>query len=265
MNLIKLNKYSIAALLFMATAAVLIAIVLLTRLTEFITAAFVIAGMICAMTGIFILTFSAGEPIDPRIVGLLPVQGCMNLCHAATEDGITGNAHFLPSSVTGNGRVMQFNPSSQYNANEISTTESFSKRSITGRFTIPSCYPLIQEFRLKNSLMIPGREEDLSALLSETLSETLAFTRRVSAIWQDNMVTITLHQYRFISGCQYIAKESPGCCTLSPCPVCSLCGVLITEGTGKVTALDRCFVSPSDQDLTIVFSLLSHPLPFVVG
>ena len=265
MNLIKLNKYSIAALLFMATAAILVAIALFTSLTEFITAAFVISGMICAMTGIFTFAFSTGEAVDPRIVGLLPVQGCLNLCHTASEFGITGNAHFLPSRVNGKGRVMQVNPFSQYKSSDGSTTESYPQDRLEGRFTIPSCYPLIQEFRLKNSLAIVGREDDMSVLLSETLCEILEFAPRVSSVWHDSTVTITLHQYRFISGCQYIAKASPGCCALSPCPVCSLCGVFITEGTDKVTALDRCFVSPSNRDVTIVFSLLSHPLSFVVG
>jgi hypothetical protein len=257
MNLIKLNKYSIAAFLFMITAAVLVGIALLISLTEFITAAFVISGMICAMTGIFILTFSAGVPVDPRIVGLLPVQVCINLCQVASDFGITTNAHFLPPLLTEKGQVMQFNPSSQYNSSDVSTTEPVSQDRLKGRFTTPSCYPLIQEFKLKNSLMIPGKEDDLSALLSEILSEILEFAPRVSSIWHESTVTITLHHYRFISGCQYMQKESPGCCTLSPCPVCSLCGVLITEGTDKVTVLDRCSVSPSHRDVTIVFSLLS--------
>lgn len=252
MKLIKLNKYSVAALLFIAVAAVLVAISLLNRLTEFITAAFVLSGMICAMTGIFILAFSSGEPLDPRIVGLLPVQGSLNLCQAASDYGIYGNAHFLPARATGKGRVMQFNPSSP----GASATESFPPNGLQGRLSLPACDPFIQEFRLKNSLVVPGREDDLSELIRETLSETLEFAPRVSALWHDNTVTLTLHNYRFISGCQYIAKESPGCCTRSPCPACSLCGAFIAEGTDKVVALNQCSVSPSRQDVTLVFSLL---------
>ena len=264
MKLIKLNKYSAAAFLFMGAAAVLIAIALFTSLTEFITAAFVISGMICAMTGIFVLTFSAGEPVDARIVGLLPVQGCLNLCHLASDLGITGNAHFLPPRLTGKERVMQYNAFEPYKNSNVSANESYPENRPKWHLTIPSCYPLIKNLIQKNSMVIPGREEDLSALISETLGEILEFAPRVSVSWHDSTVTITLQRYRFISGCQYIAKESPDCCIRSPCPACSLCGVLIAQGINKVTALDRCSVSPSNQDLTIVFSLLSPPLPFLI-
>jgi hypothetical protein len=265
MKLIKLNKYSAAAFLFMAAAAVLIAIALFTSLSEFITAAFVISGMICAMTGIFVLTFSAGEPVDPKIVGLLPVQGCLNLCRLASDLGITGNAHFLPPRLTGKELVMQYNASEPYKNSNVSVNESFPENRPKWHLTFPSCYPLIKTLIQKNSMVIPGREEDLSALISEALGEILEFAPRVSVSWHDSTVTITLRGFRFISGCQYIAKESPDCCTRSPCPACSLCGALIAQGTNKVTALDRCHVSPSHQDLIIVFSLLSPPLPFLIG
>jgi len=66
------NKYAIIAILLLATAAVFVAIALISNLGEFVTASFVISGMICAVIGIFSLTFSMGEPVDPRLLGLLP-------------------------------------------------------------------------------------------------------------------------------------------------------------------------------------------------
>ena len=101
MKVLHLNKYSIAAVLFLIAAAVLVAISLITNLGEFVTAAFVISGMVCGMMGIFMLTFFSGEPIDPRLVGLLPVQGCINLCRIGHDLGITGNAYFLPPALPG--------------------------------------------------------------------------------------------------------------------------------------------------------------------
>ena len=67
MKVLHLNRYSIAAVLFLIAAAVLVAISLITNLGEFVTAAFVISGMVCGMMGIFMLTFFSGEPIDPRL------------------------------------------------------------------------------------------------------------------------------------------------------------------------------------------------------
>jgi len=70
--------------------------------------------MICLVTGIFILTFSGGEPIDPRLVGILPAQDLINICRIASDLGISGDSCFLPPRLTGETRVMLFNPVSIY-------------------------------------------------------------------------------------------------------------------------------------------------------
>jgi hypothetical protein len=256
MKIIHLNKYSTAAILLMAVAAVLVAIAVTYNLGEFITAAFVISGMVCVMMGIFMLTFSSGEPIDPRLVGLIPVQNCINLCRIGNDLDITGNAYFLPSRVTGETIVMQFNPASIYKGSDVSAKASFPKTKPAGLVTIPSCNPLIQDLRKRKALVIPDNKENLTQLLRETLGEILEFAPRVSASWNDSTVTITLYRYRFIAGCQFIWQESPGCCTRHPCPACSLCGALITEGLDKVFTLDQCSISSSNQDIIMIFSLV---------
>ena len=257
------NKYFAAAILLMVVAAVFIAFAVTTPLGEFITAAFVISGMICAITGIFTLTFSGGEPMDPRLVGILPVQGCMNLCRIATDLGINGNAYFLPPRMTGEARVMQFNPTLRYTGNHVSIQGSFPKTEPTGLVTIPSCDPLIRDMRKKNALIIPDSEKPLTRLLQETVTDYFEFAPRVSIRWHADSVTVTLHRYRFIAGCQFIVQESPGCCLKNPCPLCSLCGALLAEGTNKVVALEQCSLSPSLRDINLVFLILpvrdSHP------
>ena len=152
---------------------------------------------------------------------------------------------------------MQFNPTLPYNGDPISAKESFPKTGPAGLVTIPSCDPLIQVLRKRNALVIPNNEEHVTQLLNESIGEILEFAPRVSVRWHDRTVTITLQQYRFIAGCTLIAQESPGCCTRNPCPACSLCGALISEGTNKVVALDNCSVSASSRDVNAVFSLVS--------
>jgi len=273
MKQIVLNKYSTAAILLMIVAVVLVAIALITGLGEFVTAAFVISGTVCAMTGIFILMFSAGEPIDPRLVGILPVQGSINLCRIASDRGITGNAYFLPPRLTGEARVMQFNPVSIYNGSKISAKESFPGEKLSGKpsglVTIPSCNPLIQDLKKRNAPVIPNNEENLTQLLHEIIEEIFEFAPRVSASWNGSTVTITFHNYRFIDGCQVVLQESAHYCPMHPCPVCSLCGALIAEGMDKAVALERCSMSAgtlerwstssSSHDVTAVFSILPEP------
>ncbi len=253
------NKYSAAAVLFMIAAAVFVAISLTSRLGEFITAAFVISGMVCVMMGIFMLTFSRGEPIDPEFVGLLPAEGCMNLCRISSDLGINGPAHFLPSAVTGETRVMQFNPSLPYDGSGISAKKSFPESGLKGLVTVPSCDPLILVLQKRNKLTIPDNEENLSQLLREATGEIFELASRVSTHWHSNTFTITFHRYRFIAGCKLISRQAPGCCSRHPCPACSLCGVLVAAGTGKVVTVEQCTVSTSGHDINLVLQILPSP------
>ena len=259
MKPIILNKYSTAAILLFAAAAVFIFIALIYNPEDITTAAFVISGMVCAMTGIFTLTFSADDPVDPRLLGILPAQGSINLCRLTHHLGRHGHAYFLPPHFTGEARVIQFNPTSTYDGKLGSEKGSFREKGPAGLVIIPSCDLLIRDLRKRNALIIPANQENLTQLLRETIEDVFKFAPRVSARWLGSSVTITFHDYPSIDGCKVIALGSPDCCTMSPCPMCSLCGVLIAEGRDRVVTLDQCTISSSSRDVTAVFSLL--PLP----
>jgi hypothetical protein len=253
------DKYAITAIFLLATSAVLITIALLSDLGDITNAAFVISGMVCAMTGIFTLTFSGGEPIDRRLIGLLPAQGLINLCNITHHLGFYGGAYFLPPSVTGEKRVMQFNPTSTYNGKIGSAKGSFKETGPAGLVIPPSCDLLIQDIRVKNALVIPDKEEELSWLLQETIEDVFKFAHKISVRWDDNRITITFHGYLLYDGCKVIAQKFPQCCIMSPCPACSLCGALIAEGRDRVVRLDQCSINLSSRDVSAVFSIL--PLP----
>ena len=259
MKLARLNKYSIAAILLMGLAAILIVTALVTSLGEFVTAAFAISGMVCAMTGIFILTFSGGEPFDTRLVGLLSTQGCINLCLIASDLGIPGNAHFLPKRITGKTRVMQFNPTSGYTGSQVSAKNSCSKTESEGLVSYPSGDPLIQVLRERNALFIPKNEENFLQLLREVIEDIFEVAPRISVMRVGNRYTLTFNRYRLIEGCRVIAQQSTNCCARNPCPVCSLCGVIIAEGTDQVVILEQCSVGSSNQDVVMICSILPPP------
>jgi hypothetical protein len=253
------GKYFLAGLLLVATAAVLITVALLTNRGDITTAAVVIAAMTCAVTGIFVLTFSGGEPVDPRLVGILPAQDLMNICRIQSDLGITGNACFLPSRITREKRVMLFNPVSTYTGGHVQTQDSFPLSGPSGMVTVPPCDPLLQD--LKKEMTLPERTgtEEMTRLLRETVCGIFEFAPGLSATWKETTVTITLHGYRFIDGCQVIAHESPRCCSMHPCAACSLCGVLIAGGMDTVVSLERCSPDTSSNDITAVFTLSQSP------
>jgi len=250
------GTYFMAGLLLIASAAVLIVIAYSTNRGDMTTAAVVIAGMVCTVSGIFILTFSGAEPIDPRLVGLLPVQDQITICRIASDLGITGTAHFLPPRITGEKRVMLFNPVSTYAGNRVQTGDSFPLSGPAGLVTVPPCDPLVQDLKKRNTMPQALTEEEVPRLIRETISGIFEFSTGVSASWQDKTVTITFQGYRFIDGCQLVARESPRCCVIHPCPACSLCGALIAESMDTVVSLDRCSSDVPSQSVTAIFTLL---------
>ncbi len=257
-NLLHLNKYSTAAILLIGAAAFFIDIALLTNSGDITTSVYVISGMVCAITGIFTLTFSWSEPVDPRLIGILPVQGCINLCCTIHLLGISGNAYFLPPRITGEARVMQFNPTTilSRKVKDLLQRDHSGKQDPPGLLPSRLGDPLIQELRLRNALVIPDKEAEITVLLRETIEDVFKLAPRVSARWDNNSVTLTFHDYPSADGCKTIAQGSPNCCSMNPCPLCSLCGALIAEGKDKVVTLDKCSFPSSSKDVTVVFSIL---------
>jgi len=259
------DKYNAAALSLLAMSALFISFAVLLNLGSITTAAFVMAGMVFAMVGIFTWAFSGTAQVDPDLVGILPAQGCINFCCLTQYLGVQGNAFFLPPQFTEEPRVMQFNPATTQEGFEIfagkkgTVLKSLKKTGSKGLVTQPSCDQLIRDLRTRNALVIPETEEELSSLLCEAVEDVLKFAQRISVIWGDNKVTITFHRYPFIYGCKKIAQEFPACCIMSPCPACSLCGALIAEGSERIIVLDHCSVSSSSEDVTATFSFV--PLP----
>jgi hypothetical protein len=261
MKLTKLDNYASAGILLIGAAAILFAAALVTGLGEFVTAAFVISGTACVLIGIFILTFTRGETIPPRYVGILAAQWCKNICHIESDLGITGNAYFLPSRVTGEPGVMQFNPTLTYSGRNVPAKDSFPKTGTAGLIITPSCEPWIQDLRKKNALSVPDNIAELITLISETIQEVYEFSSRVSGSWHGDTVSLTFQDYIFIDGCKSLVQESEEFCTMNPCPVCSLCGALLAEGTDRVVTVDQCSINPKSHDVTVVFSIM--PLPKV--
>lgn len=259
------DKYNIAAISLLAASALFITIALLFKLGDFTKAAFVMSGMVCTMVGIFTWAFSGSEPMDPRLVGILPAQGCINFCILNQFLGIKGNAFFLPSAFTGETRVMQFNPISTNKGIEIFTgrkrtiLESVEQTGSEGLVTPPSCDLLIRDLKKRNAMVIPEEEEELSVLMSEAVEDVFKFAQRISVEWRGDKVSVTFHKYPFIDGCKVTALESPECCAMSPCPACSLCGTLIAEGGERIVTLDRCSANSSTEDVTAVFSIVPFP------
>jgi hypothetical protein len=82
----------------------------------------------------------------------------------------------------------------------------------------------------------------------------LGCAESVSVIREGNLVTVTLSGYLFTLGCRKIFGESPRCCITSPCPICSLFGVLLAESGNTPVEVRRCEPAEKGDEVTAVFS-----------
>lgn len=256
MKQIRIDEYTSTAVLLMLAAAAFIIIALVKNRGDSTTAAFVIAGMVLAMTGIFILTFFGAETVDPRLVRSLSLAGSRNVSRIMLHFDIRGEAYFLPARITGETRVLQFNPISTQRNGVVLMEGSSGETNRDGLMLIPSCDPLIRELRKKGALVIPNEEEGLTFLLRETIEDFFRLAPRVSVNWQSNFVSIRFHGHPSIDCCKEIAQESGHYCTMNPCPLCSLCGTLIAEGLDRVVIFNKCLIYSSASDVTAIFSIL---------
>ena len=107
MKIPKLNPNYRAALVLLLMAGILIATSILSDRNDFTSAALVIAGLACMLTGVFFAALSGSDPLDLRYLSLLPVQGSINLVRTSADLGIQGNAHIIPGGRDGRNQPMQ--------------------------------------------------------------------------------------------------------------------------------------------------------------
>ena len=254
-----LNPYYRAALVLISAAIVLVLIAVLTDRRDLTSAALVIAGLVCLITGIFLATLSGPEPLDTGYVSLLPVQSCINLCRVCADLGITGSAVFFPGSGDCKDRIMQFIPTSAYSGTPPPGDSFVTAPGSTGLLVVPAAGPLLAEIAERHQLVVPSDAAALPDLIREVGVDLLEVADRVTTVRDTATITVTMEGYRLIGGCLAVRKESPRCCLVSPCPVCSLAACLLVEGTGSVVQVERCSPDEDLRSVTMVFSLMPSP------
>ncbi len=251
-----LNPHYRTALVLIIMAGVLVTTAILTDRGDFTSAALVISGLACLLTGVFFATLSESDPLDLRYLSLLPVQGSINLTQACADLGIQGNATIIPKGRDGRTHTMQFLPVAAYHSAPLDSDSFVTGADAAGLLMEPSCAPLLRLLREREHLAIPSDMTALHSLVRELGVEVLEVAERVHSTHEGEIITVTLEEYRLISGCRAMTMESPKCCIANPCPVCSLFATVFAEGTGKVIQVERCAPDPKRPAVTAVFSVL---------
>lgn len=257
MKMPHLNPYFRAALVLMVTAVLLIVVAIVTDRRDLTSASLVISSIVCLLTGIFLLTLSGSDPLDLRYVSLLSVQDHINLCRICAELGISGNACFIPAGMNGIAQTMQFLPVSVYDGAPLPKNSIVTGPDNAGLLTVPSGDSLLRELRLREHLVTPSDMASLKELIQEVGIEVLEIAERITVTDTEDTITLQVEGYRLIGGCHALVRESPRCCALNPCPVCSVFACLLAEGTGRIIEVERCSVIPKKDSVTAVFSFLA--------
>ncbi len=242
------NPY-LGAFILIIAAAVLLIIAAITGRGDITTATLVLAGAGCFIAGVFLLALHKGEPLDPDIVALLPVQGTITVTTLCADLGVQGDARFIPSGDA----VTEVIPVAETLPVDIGDDYSFitTDGGCAVRIT-PACAPLLAHLRKKHALEIPGEEEGLLACITEVCDDLLEIAEKTEVIRENENIVVTLNGYRLIPGCREVRAASPKCCTMVACPVCSLIASIIALGTGVPTVIAHAAVDEKRKILRVI-------------
>jgi len=237
------NDYFLAGGVLIVTAAALLGIVALTNRGDLTSATLVLAGTSCFIAGIIVLTLSKGEPIDPGLVSLLPVGGTIAVSRMCADLGVQGDACFIPV----NGTVREVVPV----ADTLPDRLPYDGTYITGEagngvMLPPSGLPLLVWLEQSHGLRLPSEDTGLRASIAEVCTDVLEVADTVDTAVEGDVVIVDLQGYRLIAGCELVRKESPKCCTMHPCPVCSLIACMYAKGMGQAVTVSRVSVEKKD-------------------
>jgi hypothetical protein len=241
------RAFHAAALLLMASAVALLAYALFTEHEEFIHTVMLLYGISAMTGGIFILSFSKWDPIDPRVAGLLPAQGTANLNALYRAMGATGNARFVPSS--DGSTVSQRMPISGSHA-PFRGTDGGSEIS-----AVPLGYPLLAQLQGEYPFLVTSDERGLLWAVKKVNEEILEVAENTQVKKDGDTVRVRLNGYRLMDGCTAIRGKSIDSCTLCPCPVCSLTACMLAKGFGRPVNIEQAVADERRRSITLTFSL----------
>lgn len=248
------NDYFMAGATLIAAAALVLTIAYFTNRGDLTSATLVLSGIVSFVGGVFLLALSKGEPFEPGYVGALPAAGTINLSRVASDLGLMGDGVYLPPE-TKKSSVIQFIPAGSYHGATIREDFSFATSDGSeGLVFLPMGLPLFEQLKQDAGLRIPTEETNIFSCIREVCSDVLEVAEEAAVEGSGDAVVVTMRKFRLLSCCAAVRAESPKCCTMVGCPVCSLVACILTEGFGKPCSLSKAQVDEGRGDLTLVYS-----------
>ncbi|MBR1368852.1 hypothetical protein RJ53_04725 [Methanocalculus chunghsingensis] len=239
-----------AALLLFIAAAASLGLVAFTDRADMTTATLILSGFACFIAGLFLLTFHRGAAVSPEIAGLLDPGARIALARVAADLGVDGDAAILPRR---DGDPLQFTSSglSVLPEGDIITSLCIQEGSV-GLCVPPLSLPLRHHLRDEYGLGTPDGVASALSAYKEAIIVCLELADEVHATVEGEDPVIGIVGFTLFDGCRIVAAESPKCCTMFPCAICGLAGLLLAEATGKPWIYDQITMNPEDRSVRIV-------------
>lgn len=248
------DRNVISSLFLVITAAAILIFAYTTNRNDLTTGLVIISAIILFLTGVFQYSMAKINLVDSQISSLHHVQGTINLCKIATDMGINGHAIFIPKIIHEKSGVKQFIPVSEYKKGELYGDSFVSGSAGTGILISPQGEPLMDYLKTHSHLQLPHAEKEIFTLIQETLVDTLELAEKIDILKSEDGFLIAMNEYQLITGCVAIREESPVCCQMNPCPVCSLLGMILAEGLNHTIKVERCYPNKKKNSVEIHFS-----------
>jgi hypothetical protein len=255
------NDYALSGIVLLAAAFILLAVAVLTDRGDLSSATLLLSGVACFLTAVFMLSFARAEPVDTEIASLLPVAGMLNQSRICADLGVRGDAWFIPSP-SEKGAVKEFIPVQGVEIPGTFPDFSFLTDPKTpGILLIPAAYPLLEYLLRKGGLHVPSDESELVAGIREICMDVLELADKVEIVREGDTLIMNVRGYRLYPGCRMIAAESPKCCTMHPCGICSLAACLLARGLSCPWQVSHIRFDDVRSGFSVVFRGLPAPAP----
>ncbi|MDH7593183.1 MAG: hypothetical protein QHG99_02365 [Methanomicrobiales archaeon] len=250
------GEHEKAAIALFTLALVLLVLAFLLGRRDLVGATLVLCAAAAFFTAILLLTFTKESGIDPGIAALLPVEGAITICSIAGELGLQERGYVLEDPWSkSSGHLIHWiaagafqPPQGVYKGIFHATEGSY------GMAIEPAGAPLLKWLKGRHALQIPEVEEGIFIAMREVLEDALELADAVSISRVNEDIVVEIQGFRLMSGCEAVRSASPRCCTMYPCPVCSLLACIMVKGMKKPVALAEVGVDEEHRTLKLLYS-----------